>query len=163
MKIRKSNFSDSKSVARLMKKSDIYKFVGKDYTYDNVRKWLRHYSKNCFVAEDGGKIMGIVWFYPISSVPSGYASSFFRYARFFDLAVDGKYRRLGIGTMLVKRMFHECKKRGIKKIIAFVESDNKKVQKFNKSVGLKREGIIKELFCQHDKFVTGYIYGKVLR
>jgi ribosomal protein S18 acetylase RimI-like enzyme len=157
IKIRKAKISDSRGIVNLMRKPDIYNYVGRGYTYKNVKFWLKEWSNDCIVVESNERVVGLLWFYT-----SEFGEPYLKHIRIFDLAVDPEYRNRGIGTMLVKRMLKDCKRSGVKKIMSYVETNNKPSQRIHEYLKFKKEGKVSGLFIRKGKLVDGYIYGKVL-
>ena len=85
----------------------------------------------CFVAEAKEKIVGAVWVRIMNDyghVEDGVPS--------FAISLYKEYRCLGIGTMLMKRMLEELKKRGYQKTSLAVQKANYAVKMY-KNVGFE--------------------------
>ena len=85
----------------------------------------------CFVAEGEGKIVGAVWVRIMDDyghVEDGVPS--------FAISLYKEYRRLGIGTAMMKQMFTELKSRGYKKTSLAVQKENYAVKMY-KNVGFE--------------------------
>jgi len=65
---------------------------------------------------------------------------------FDSLAVDKKYRKLGIGKKLVSFMLNRFKKKGLKKASLEVRSSNKKAASFFQNLGFKITKVIKSYY-----------------
>ncbi|MDE1865241.1 MAG: GNAT family N-acetyltransferase [Candidatus Micrarchaeota archaeon] len=156
-KVRRAMVSDTKQIAGLMRHRDIFRLLGKDYTVANLRSWLADNEELCLVAESEERIVGLALSYPF-----GFGGGYFDHIRLFDLAVDPRYRNHGVARRICFSLFSSLKKSGIKKVMAFVESDNKAVQEFNRTIGMAKEGMIKGLFMDGKRPVSGVVYGRSL-
>ena len=78
--------------------------------------------------------------------------------------VHQEYMGKGIGTMLVKALLKEAKKRGFKRVEAEVAVVNTASLRLAKKCGLKIEGRRKSgLLLDNGKYVDTYLFGKILR
>lgn len=96
-----------------------------------VQDFGKHEGDNCFVAEVEEKIVGAVWVRIMNDyghVEDGVPS--------FAISLYKEYRGLGIGTMLMKQMLEELKKRGYQKTSLAVQKANYAVKMY-KNVGFE--------------------------
>lgn len=157
LRIRGAKRTDTKQILSLMRHRDVFRFLGEDYNEKNIHAWLRDRTNHCLVAELDGKVVGLAISYPF-----GFGGRYFNHIRLFDLAVDPRYRKHGIGGSLSRKLFTHLRERKVKKIMAFVESDNARVRKFNKTIGMDEEGEVDGLFLNGKTLTSGVVYGKVL-
>jgi predicted N-acetyltransferase YhbS len=141
MKIRPARLSDYKSVIALYNK-----FVGSarysQFNSDSFKKVLISDSNFIFVAEDNGTLVGFVTF-SIRLVV--------RYpkpiAELDELFVDEKYRRKGVGKLLMNRVLEKSKELECYRL--FIEShyDHKVAHKYYEALGFTNYGyhFIKDL------------------
>ncbi|MBI4020281.1 MAG: GNAT family N-acetyltransferase [Candidatus Aenigmarchaeota archaeon] len=108
MRIRKARPADAGQIYRLVKGSrelvitSTYNFLEKEA----IQQWVRDKSISLFVAEDKGKVIGLI-----------YAELLFGSgkAMYLDnLVVHPRYRGKGVGTMLLAACTAEMKRRGIR-------------------------------------------------
>jgi len=129
----------------------------------DIKKFDESYSKRnrgsfSFLALSGeGKIIGV------SSFDSG------RYGRTRHLggmgwSVHQSYTRKGIGTMLLRAVLEEAKRRGFKRAEAEAAVENIASVRLAKRLGFRIEGRKKAgLVLENGRYVDTYIFGKILR
>ncbi|OQC17313.1 MAG: putative acetyltransferase [Firmicutes bacterium ADurb.Bin080] len=94
----------------------------------------------CLVADINGKVVGAVWTRILSGEVKGFGNVD-EYTPVFAISLYKKYRNMGVGTALMRRMLELLKERGYKKASLAVQKDNYAVSMYEK-VGFK---IVKEL------------------
>lgn len=67
-----------------------------------------------------------------------------------NVAVHSKYRRMGIASELIKKMFKLCNSHGISYILLEVRANNNPAQKLYESFGFKSNGIRKGYYKNPD-------------
>ena len=87
------------------------------------------------MAENQGKILGYIIAY--NSSGNGDLDS---------IAIDPKYRKLGIGSQLVNYTIERFKKMGLKKVFLEVRTTNKKAISFFKKLGFEIKKMIKDYY-----------------
>lgn len=95
-----------------------------DDTKDAIEKYLKRNPETCFVAEDGGKIIG--------SIMSGHDG---RRGFIGHTAVIASERRKNIGTILVDTAINALKSEGITKVALLVFVQNDPGNKFWEKMG----------------------------
>lgn len=91
-------------------------------TMDDVKKLTNEKDHVTILAEYNGKIIGEGTIYSDGE---------------FSLVVDPKFRRYGIGSMIVESLIDEGKRIGLKKIKFFTLSENIPMMKLGKKLGFK--------------------------
>ncbi len=129
MKIRIANENDFPQIFDLIKKH-----ANEDYNCQIMKNSLEKMNKekdffHCFVAEVGNKIVGMLIFCSVYRTWTG------KSIYFDDIFVEKKYRKKGIGTMLMKAMFKFAEKNGIERVNWQTSENNKKGQAFYEKIG----------------------------
>jgi ribosomal protein S18 acetylase RimI-like enzyme len=70
-----------------------------------------------------------------------------------DCFVEKEYRRMGIGSALLRKRIEIAKKLGFRKIISDCDVDNKVALKYHIRNGFKRCGYIKHLWGRTDSYI----------
>lgn len=86
-----------------------------DDSREGIERYLKRNPETCFIAEDGGKAVGVII--------SGHDG---RRGFIYHTAVSPDYRRQGIAAALVERAAEALKKEGIAKaaLVVFAENEN---------------------------------------
>lgn len=124
MRIVKMKIGHYKDVLKLWRQCD---GIGLDRKVDNKNEAAIYLYRNVglsFVAMDKRKVIG--------AVLCGHDG---RRGYLYHLAVDGEYRKKGIGNQLVEKVISKLRSIGIRKCHAFVFRDNVKGSKFWKMAG----------------------------
>lgn len=67
-------------------------------------------------------------------------------AKIFALGVDEGYRRMGLGTRLMKRFMSQCIMENLRKVVLEVAVDNVGAQRFYKRFGFVRTGTLTRFY-----------------
>ncbi len=97
------------------------------------------------VALDGDKVAGVAGL--ICSAPE---------AELMNVSVDASLRRCGIAAKLLKFLFEEGAKAGVRDIVLEVRRGNTAAIKLYEKLGFKEEGLIKN--CYSDPVEDGLVY-----
>lgn len=124
MNIRTMNISDYDSVYALWLSCKNMGFNDVDDSRDGIKRFLERNPSTCFVAEKDGGIVGV-----IISGNDG------RRGYIYHMSVAEKYRRCGIGTMLVNTCLSALKNEGISKVALLVFRYNESGNAFWKKNG----------------------------
>jgi len=128
IKLRNFQFPDLNSIVKIENAS----FSVDAYPKKRFEKLWRLHSKDFIVAKLRDKIIGYIIAYPK------------RYFIDFDsLAIDKKYRKLGIGRKLVNFMLNRFKKKGLKRALLEVKTTNKTAIAFYQKLGFKIKKTLK--------------------
>jgi len=102
-----------------------------DDSQEGIRKFLNRNPNTCFVHEEDGNIIGCIL--------CGHDG---RRAYIYHAAVAEKYRRKGVGSMLLKKIYESLEKEGINKAALVVFTSNTVGNSFWKIQGWeKREDL----------------------
>lgn len=110
-------------------------FAADAYPRENFENLYKKYPDDFIVAEKNSNIVGYIIAYE--------NSGFFN---FDSIAVNKKYRGLGIGKLLVNFMLDRSRKRGLKKASLEIRPTNKIALSFYKNLGFKIVRIIKNYY-----------------
>jgi len=103
-----------------------------DDSRDGVLRYLRRNPNTCFVAEEAGKIVGVIL--------AGHDG---RRGFIYHLAVSVSHRNKGIGSVLVEHAMEALRREGIHKVALVVMSGNKTGNAFWEARGFTtREDLI---------------------
>ena len=130
MKIRKARESDKKRILELLSVNSGN--TGNDelhYEEKHIMEYIEGKSFETFVAEIDKIIVGVVM---ANVFPIG------EYAEMYNIAVDGKYRKKGIGMKLGDFLENYLRKKGIEFVYGYVNEDNKPSQKLAEKNGYER-------------------------
>lgn len=131
IQLRKFLLSDLKSIVEIEKSS----FTTDVYSKKKFENLYKKHSDNFIVAKISNKIIG----YIIAHDGGGFVD-------FDSVAVDKKYRRLGVGRLLVNFMLNRFKQKSLKKASLEVRTTNKTAVSFYKNSGFKIARIIKNYY-----------------
>jgi len=131
IKIRKFSLSDLKRILKIEK----FSFTMDAYPGNRFKNLFKRHPEGFWVAEKAGKVVG----YIIAYITRGMAN-------FISIAVDPRYRRLGIGKKLVNFMIRKFKRQGIKKASLEVRTTNRVSISFFKGLGFKIDKILKGIY-----------------
>jgi ribosomal protein S18 acetylase RimI-like enzyme len=92
--------------------------------HDAINHFLKINPNTCFIAKDGGKIIGTVL-----------GGSDGRRGYLYHLAVHKDYQGIGLGRQLSEKCLDALKSQGLKKCHIFVISSNKEGLRFWKRLG----------------------------
>ncbi len=130
--IREYNVKDFRDVMLIDKEA----FSPKNPVYD-VYIYVT-YGSDLLVADIGGKVVGYIAVMDVDRETSKVVS----------LAVKKEFRRMGIGTRLLKSAIERCKERGKKKVMLEVRVSNYPAQRLYKKMGFKIVDVIPNYY--HD-------------
>lgn len=103
-----------------------------DDSYEGIKKYIERNPDTSFVAEDGGRIIGVIL--------SGHDG---RRGFIYHTAVSQEYRNRGIGKKLAQLALDALRKKGISKVALLVLSKNKVGNAFWEKMGFgSRDDII---------------------
>ena len=114
--------SDYKDVKQTLKEGKLYDDIWENRK--NLRRKIKRDPESIFLAINDNKIIGCVFI-----VEDGWNAFIWR------LSVRKKYRRQGIGKMLMQKAEEIIKKRGIKESSIFVDTKNKRLKQWYKKQG----------------------------
>ena len=114
--------SDYKDVKQALKEGKLYDDIWENRK--NLRRKIKRDPESIFLAINDNKIIGCVFI-----VEDGWNAFIWR------LSVRKKYRRQGIGKMLMQKAEEIIKKRGIKESSIFVDTKNKRLKQWYKKQG----------------------------
>ena len=117
IKLRKFKLSDLNRILEIEQSS----FSIDAYPKERFERPAKLHLQDFIVAENQGKILGYIIAY--NSSGNGDLDS---------IAIDPKYRKLGIGSQLVNYTIERFKKMGLKKVFLEVRTTNKKAISFFK-------------------------------
>lgn len=131
MKIRKMVIEDYEEVYRLWLLTLGMGLNDKDDSREGIHKYLLRNANTCFVAEDEGRIIGVIL--------SGHDG---RRGFIHHTAVLEEAQRQGVGSKLVDRALRSLKEEGIHKVALVVFEKNQKGNSFWEKQGFtKREDL----------------------
>lgn len=132
MKIRLMNLSDYEQVYQLWLSCAGMGLNNLDDSKDGIHRFLERNPETCFVAEDAGKVIGVI-----------IAGNDGRRGYIYHTAVDLDYRNQGIATKLVTEAMEALKKSGIHKTALVVFSKNASGNAFWEKLGFtSREDLV---------------------
>ena len=131
IKLRNFQFPDLNSIVKIENAS----FSVDAYPKKRFEKLWRLHPKDFIVAKLRDKIIGYIIAYPRKD-----------FGDFNSVAVDKKYRNLGIGKKLVNFMLEKFKKLGLKRAFLEVRTKNKITISFYRNLGFKIIKIIKNFY-----------------
>ena len=131
VKLRNFQLPDLKRVREIEKSS----FTLDAYSEERFENLYKKHPDDFIVAEKNNNIVG----YIIAYENGGFLD-------FNSMAVDKKYRGLGIGRLLVNFILERFKKRGLKKASLEVRPTNETALSFYQNLGFKISGIIKNYY-----------------
>lgn len=125
---------------------NVGEFINKAFTdYANECEVELNFEEYCFVAQDDGKIIGVIT-----------GRAYYNEVHIGDLIVDKKYRRLKVGSKLVKVVEESYSGRGYSKIT--LTTFGFQAPKFYEKMGYKLEFLRKD----NDPKLCKYFYIKEL-
>jgi ribosomal protein S18 acetylase RimI-like enzyme len=143
MKIRKATQADIESIMKLWK--ELMNFhIERDSYFDIANNAPEKFAKfikekldsndYCIlVAEDNGRVVGYCLAkkdkHPLFKAPD--------YSEIFDLVITREFRRKGIGSALLDKVFNWCFEKGIKRVEVKVALANEVSRKFWRKMGFK--------------------------
>ena len=122
--IRKATVADAERVNELRKmvndihvegRPDIFKPGFGQEIRDHVMNYLGQENNEILLAERDGEICGMIMLDWIDRPENPYNLAR-RFCHVAEIAVDGRFRRMGVGNELMEGMKSECRKRGFKRI-----------------------------------------------
>jgi len=131
IKLRKFKLSDLNRILEIEQSS----FSIDAYPKERFERLAKLHPQDFIVAENQGKILGYIIAY--NSSGNGNLDS---------IAIDPKYRKLGIGSQLVNYTIERFKKMGLKKVFLEVRTTNKKAISFFKKLGFEIKKMIKDYY-----------------
>ena len=131
IKLRKFRLSDLKTILKIERSS----FSIDAYSKKRFKSLWKYHPNNFILAEIKDKIVGYIIAYPRKD-----------FGDFNSVAVDKKYRNLGIGKKLVNFMLEKFKKLGLKRAFLEVRTKNKITISFYRNLGFKIIKIIKNFY-----------------
>lgn len=131
IKLRKFRLSDLKTILRIERSS----FSIDAYSKKRFKSLWKYHPNDFILAKIKDKIVGYIIAYPKKD-----------FIDFNSVAVDKKYRNLGIGKKLVNFMLKKFKKLGLKWASLEVRTKNKVAISFYKNLGFKIKKIIKDFY-----------------
>ena len=129
--IRKFLASDIERIVKIEKAS----FKQDAYSKTRLKNLSKKHPNDFFIAQLADKTVG----YVIAYHKAGKID-------FDSLAVDKKYRKLGIGKKLVSFVLNRFRKKGLKKASLEVRKSNKKAIAFFQNLGFKITKVIKHYY-----------------
>ena len=114
--------SDYKDVKQTLKEGKLYDDIWENRK--NLKRKIKRDPKSILLAINDNKIIGCVFI-----VEDGWNAFIWR------LSVRKKYRRQGIGKMLMQEAEEIIKKRGVKESSIFVDTKNKRLKQWYKKQG----------------------------
>lgn len=129
MNIRKMTISDYQQVYNLWMACDGVGLNDIDDSRQGVERFLDRNTETCFVAEDNGKVVGVIM--------AGHDG---RRGFIYHTAVDLVYRRQKIGQNLVNQALEAIRKEGIVKVALLVFSNNYAANQFWEKQGFNARG-----------------------
>jgi aminoglycoside 3-N-acetyltransferase I len=108
-------------------------FESPNLTYanaDNIGKLLDTPKFVCFVAQIDNRIVGGITAYELEMYDREGSAMYI-----YDLAVSRQYRRLGIGSRLVREIKNDCKARSIEDLFVHADAADRHAVEFYKSIG----------------------------
>src|SRR3989344_5650920 len=135
MKIRKATHKDKKEYLKTQKEA---------FPTINSKRDARFFDEKIkkneiFVAEDKNEYAGHICFGMHKYNPPFAGSVFIE-----ELAVKSKFQGKGIGTMLMKKLVHRCKKNKIQAIYLGTAEDNKAARYYEKQ-GFRKAGWLEDV------------------
>jgi len=131
-RVRKFTFSDLKRILEIEKSS----FTTDAYPKSRFAKLAKKHSDGFFVIENAGKILGYIIGYKTKKNQGDLDS----------IAIDPKYRKLGIGKLLLRYILNQFKKKGLRHASLEVRAKNKTAISFYRDMGFKAKRVIKEFY-----------------
>ncbi|UCD02836.1 MAG: GNAT family N-acetyltransferase [Candidatus Aenigmatarchaeota archaeon] len=129
IRIRNFRPEDADTVAGFKRESAKVNFPGCEFNPKLFKRLILKSSKKCpdwvKVAEDDGKLIGYIWFKVIESTVGVFG-------RMEHLFVDERYRKRGVGRMLMESGEEYFRRHGIKKVKLTVTRGNKAVSLYEK-------------------------------
>ncbi len=145
MKIRHAKKGDVNKIYSLGKKIKELKFSRKNFhEKEEIEEWIKKPKSNILiVAEDNEKFAGFLYAKIVSC----------DWCMLDNLAVDKQFRGLGIGKLLLERLYKEAKKRKVYFIAGLVNVVNNKGLKYFENNGFKtgEKFIWVEKFLKNEK------------
>jgi len=123
--IRGAKPSDIKEISRLDKK-----YSSQSFSERELNKFYRKNKNLILVSEINGKIKGFI----IGTTEKTGES---RIGRIEMVFVDPKYRKIGIGTELIKKILSNFNKSGVKNVYAINPVKNKNAKKLYEKLGFR--------------------------
>lgn len=124
--------ADYEEVYKLWKNTEGMGLRSLDDSRDGIMTFLNRNPNTNFVCKENNKVVGVIL--------SGHDG---RRGYIYHLAVSQKYRKKGIGKILVEKVICALKTEGIKKIALVVFDANESGNAFWESVGfIKREDLV---------------------
>jgi len=105
----------------------------------SIDKLYKAQNSYMLVAKKDGKVIGFAQFYTRQTALNPKPC-----ATLDELVVTKKYRRKGIGKLLIERVISECRKLGCCEVEVSTELTNTIAQKFYKDCGFTKEGMLLE-------------------
>ena len=99
------------------------------WSFDNFKSSFE-VGHHGLVCKEEGRILGFLIFSPIKPE-----------AHLLNIAVKESEQSKGMGSLLVKSMFSQCKAMGVKKIFLEVRISNEKAIKFYQKYGFQKDAI----------------------
>lgn len=115
-----------------------------------------HNQSHYLVAEEDGKILGVLDYHSYSPFPSA------RHVVTFVVAVDKNNRGQGVGHSLIRVFFAMAKADNYKKVVIHILSSNKNVCRFYENLGFTLEATLKNNFYKDGKYLDDLIYSYYL-
>lgn len=130
--------------------TDLMRLYRKSYpqwSVKNTKYDLRHtaYSirnREALVTTINGRIIGYAFFDVV-----------WNYMHLGSSYVDPEYRRLGIGSMQLKKRVEIARRMGLRKVISDCDVNNKVAYRYHMKNGFRKCGYIRHLFGNADSFV----------
>ena len=129
MNIRLMTISDYEEVYELWINTPGMGLNNLDDSKEGIERYLKRNPGTCFVAEDVGKIVGVIM--------SGHDG---RRGFIHHTTVLDTYRRQGIGQSLVNEALNALEKEGINKVALVVFDQNKSGNTFWENIGFEDRG-----------------------
>lgn len=131
VKIRKFLPSDLNQIMAIEQSS----FTIDAYSRSHFENLYKKHPEGFIVAEIRSKVIG----YIIAYISDGIAD-------FDSIAIDPKYRGLGIGKKLINFMITNFRRKGVKKASLEVRTTNKTATSFFQNLGFKIKRILKDFY-----------------
>ncbi len=132
IKIRDFTAEDADKVCGFKRESARVNFPGCQFDEamfrDLIMKSFRSFPERIKVAEDGGTVVGYIWFKVIRSATGVFG-------RIEHIFVDESWRGKGLGKMLMETAEEYFRKRGVKKVKLTVTTANRKAIKLYSEMG----------------------------
>lgn len=119
-------------------------------------------SKYCYILEEEDEIKGFLLAYPNKLIePTGdineYLINIFKdeFIYIYQIGINPKFQKMGLGTLLYKKLFEDAKSRIIR-VISSAKPYNMASEKFHLGLGFKKIGLI-----DRNDGGSNYIYERI--